>query len=85
MEAFQQLTAERPWIPFIMDLSTSDTVEVEEHQLFNDMESQFKRHVAPSTRRGYNEFAKAWNQEASISNHFKARKISLYSPKLRTF
>ena len=63
MEAFNRQTGGSSWVPISQDLKTKDKVDVEEQRYFNELESQFKRSVAPSAAHGYDLFAKAWEQE----------------------
>ena len=63
MEAFKRQTGGNAWIPFSKNLESNDEVDVKERQLFDKLQSQYKRNVAPSDPNGYNFFEKAWDQE----------------------
>ena len=64
------MTGENPWLPFLDD--NQDTRAVAERRLFNEMKSNYDRHVSPSTPiRGYDAFSRAWCDE--VGQRYLAR------------
>jgi hypothetical protein len=62
MELFCRVIGCRPWIPFNQE--ANDPISVEEIKLFGQMSTEYERHTAPSSTRGYGKFAKCWDAEA---------------------
>jgi hypothetical protein len=64
MQTFRRMGGDGIWTPFEKDSSGSVVAEAE-HELFIQMEKDYKRNVSPSANRGYNAFSKAWNKKAA--------------------
>lgn len=64
-QVFERLTNQQPWIPFRKKDSSVPATElqIEEDRLFDDLQSEFKRTIAPSHKNGCHDFEKAWNTE----------------------
>jgi len=66
MESFIRLTNQQEWVPFNHSRTQQKTAkDSEEASLFESLQGQYNRHVAPSAHRGYNAFEKAWNLEVA--------------------
>lgn len=70
LAAFSRMTGENPWLPFLDD--NRDPRAIAERKLFNEMKSNYDRHVSPSTPvRGYDAFSREWCDE--VGQRYLAR------------
>ena len=65
MDAFERQTGGNPWIPFSRDLQTTNAVEKEEHQIFDEASPQYERKAALTSTKGYSRFQQWWSQEVA--------------------
>lgn len=72
-DTFKRKTEEAPWVPFKHPKHAANFTSLDkaEHELFDNMVSDYSRNAKLDTRRGYKAFAKAW--ELEVANTFRSK------------